>query len=253
MGAILRKMGFSVEIHKTRKSMGGASGRKAEELIVQYLKQKKEVRIIAGSAPSQNEIISYLAKSRAIDWSRVTAFHMDEYIGFGEDAPRGFGSWLKNRLFSKVPIKKVYYIQGKADPARECERYTSLLKRAPIDVVLAGIGENGHLAFNDPPVADFYDPFTVKIINLDSACRNQQVHDGCFASLKDVPKQALTLTIPILMSASSVVCTVPGPTKASATGRVFNGPVETKCPASILRYHPDCYVFLDAESGKELC
>jgi glucosamine-6-phosphate deaminase len=252
MGTVMRKIGFSVEIYKTRKAMGEAAGKKAEGLIVQYLKQKKEVRIIAGSAPSQNEIIAYLAKSKLIDWSRVTAFHMDEYIGLGEDSPQSFGKWMRDRLFSKVPLKNAHCIKPGADPAKECERYAALLKKTPIDLTLAGIGENGHLAFNDPPVANFKDTLSVKIITLDSACRNQQVHDGSFAALKDVPKKAITLTIPVLMGASSLVCTVPGPTKTAAAGRMFNGPVETKCPASILRYHPDCHVFLDAESGKEL-
>ena len=252
MSTVMRKMGVSVEIHKTRKAMGEAAGKKAEELIVQYLKLKKEVRIIAASAPSQNETLAYLAKSKAIDWSRVTAFHMDEYIGLAEDAPQNFGIWLRDRLFSKVPIKQVYYIQGSADPAKECARYTALLKKAPIDVLLAGIGENGHLAFNDPPVADFNDPLTVKVINLDNVSRNQQVNDGCFAALNDVPKKAITLTIPILNSAASAVLTIPKDTKAAAAGKMLKGPVETKCPASILRFHPDCYVFLDADSGKEL-
>jgi len=252
MGTVIRKTSFSAEIHKTRKAMGEAAGKKAEELLLQCLKQKKEVRLIAAAAPSQNEILAYLAKSKLIDWNRVTAFHMDEYIGLRKDAPQGFGNFLRDRLFGKVPFGKVNYLGGDADPAAECERYTALLKKASIDVLLCGIGENGHLAFNDPPVADFNDPLSVKVVNLDSVCRNQQVHDGCFASLKDVPKQALTLTIPILMSAAHVICTVPGTSKAAAAGRMLMGPVETKCPASILRFHPDCSVFLDIESGKDL-
>jgi len=253
MGNVMRKMGFSVEIYKTRKAMGEAAGKKAEELIVKYLKLKKEVRIIAASAPSQNEIVAYLAKSKLIDWSRVTAFHMDEYIGINENAPQAFGKWLKDRLFGKVPMKAVHYLNpNAADPAKECERYTALLKKAPIDVLLGGIGETGHLAFNDPPLADFNDPIMVRVINIDVASRNQQVHDGCFATLKDVPKKAFTLTIPILQSATSVVYTVPKATKAAAVGKMFKGPIEKKCPASILRCHPDCYLFLDAESGKEL-
>jgi glucosamine-6-phosphate deaminase len=242
-----------MEIYQTRKAMGNAAGKKAEELLLGFLKRKKEVRIIAASAPSQNEVIAYLAKSKLIDWSRITAFHMDEYIGLSCDAPQNFGKWLEDRLFGKVSIKKFHRLNGlAADPLKECERYTVLLKKAPIDLLLGGIGENGHLAFNDPPVADFNDPLTVKVINIDLTSRNQQVHDGCFASLKDVPKTALTLTIPILQSAASAVYSVPKATKAAAVGKMFNGQVEKKCPSSILRYHPDCYLFLDAESGKEL-
>ena len=248
----MRKTNLSVEIYKTRKAMGEAAGKKAEELLAGFLRQKKEVRIIAASAPSQNEILAYLAKSKVIDWRRITAFHMDEYIGLPGDAPQNFGNWLKERLFSKVPIKKVHYLQGSAEPAGECARYTALLKKAPIDLLLGGIGENGHLAFNDPPVADFNDPHTVKVVKMDNISRNQQVHDGCFASLREVPGTALTLTIPILQSAASAVYSVPKATKAAAVSRMFSGPVDTKCPASILRFHPDCYVFLDVESGKEL-
>ena len=248
----MRKASLSVAIYQTRKAMGEAAGKKAEELLVDFLKKKKEVRIIAASAPSQSEILAYLAKSKVIDWKRVTAFHMDEYIGLPGDAPQNFGKWLKDRLFSKVPIKAVHYLQGSDDPAKECERYTALLKKAPIDLLLGGIGENGHLAFNDPPVADFNDPQTVKVVKIDNTSRNQQVHDGCFAALTEVPKKALTLTIPILQSAASAVYTVPKATKAAAIGRMFKGPVDLKCPASILRYHPDCYIFLDNESGKEL-
>jgi glucosamine-6-phosphate deaminase len=253
MGNIVKGIRASVEIYKDRGAMGKAAGQKAESFILACLEKKKEVRIIAGAAPSQNEILRYLAKSKLIDWSRVTAFHMDEYIGLPADAPQGFGNFLRERLFGKVPFKTVHYLQGGGAPEEECARYTALLKKAPIDVLLCGIGENGHLAFNDPPVANFKDPLWVKVVNLDSVCRNQQVHDGCFASLKEVPKQAFTLTIPVLMSASYAVCTAPGPTKAAAASRMILGPVETKCPASILRLHPLCAVFLDAESGKGLC
>ena len=252
MESTMKTMGISVEIYKNRKVMGEAAGKKAEECILHCLQRKKEIRIIAAAAPSQNEILAFLAKSKSINWNRVTAFHMDEYIGLPDDAPQGFGNFLRKRLFDKVPFKNVHYLQGSGEPAEECLRYAGLLAKAPIDVLLCGIGENGHLAFNDPPDADFTDPFSVKTVNLDSVCRNQQVHDGCFTSVKDVPKQALTLTLPMLMSATYVVCTVPGAAKAAAAGRMFKGPVETKCPASILRFHPACTVFLDAESGSEL-
>ena len=252
MGAAIKKIGFSLEIYKTRKTMGEAAGKKAEELILWYLSRKKEVRIASASAPSQKEIQAYLVKSKLIDWSRITAFQLIEYIGLQENAPQNFGSLLKDNFYGKLPIKKVHYLKGCADPAEECKRYSELLKKAPIDVLLGGIGENGHLAFIDPPVADFNDPDTVKIVTIDSVSRKQQVNDGRFASIEDVPKQVLTLTIPILMNASSAVYTVPGPGKAAAVGRMFKGPVETKCPASILRFHPDCIVFLDADSSKEL-
>jgi glucosamine-6-phosphate deaminase len=242
----------SVSIFKDRVSMGEAAGKQAEQFILARLEQKKEIRLIAAAAPSQNEILQYLAGSRRIDWTRITAFHMDEYIGLPADAPQGFGNFLRDRLFGKVPFKKVHYLQGGGNPQAECERYSALLKEAPIDILLCGIGENGHIAFNDPPVADFNDPLMVKIVDLDSICRNQQVHDGCFASLDQVPKQALTLTIPVLMGTACAVCTAPGPTKATAAGRMIRGPVTSECPASILRLHRECAIFFDAESGRDL-
>jgi glucosamine-6-phosphate deaminase len=250
----LRNFNTSTGIYRNRKLAGEAAGRKAEERIVSCLKEKKEVRIIAAAAPSQNEILKYLAESALIDWSRVTAFHMDEYIGLSPDAPQGFGNFLRKRLFDKVPFKKVHYLNGGAGPEEEeeCARYAALLKQKPIDVVLCGIGENGHLAFNDPPAADFADPLTVKVVNLDSACRNQQVHDGCFSSLRLVPRRALTLTMPVFLSAACVICTAPGAAKAAAVGRMIKGPVSVKCPASILRLHRDCSIFLDSESARDL-
>ncbi|MDR2870102.1 MAG: glucosamine-6-phosphate deaminase [Deferribacteraceae bacterium] len=245
----MRKLSFSVEIHDTRAAMGKAAGERAEALLLAMLQQKEELRLIAASAPSQNEVLAYLVQSKRIDWSRITAFHMDEYIGLPADAPQNFGNWLKERFFGKLPFKDVHYLRGDADEITECKRYAALLKAAPIDMLLCGIGENGHIAFNDPPVADFADPHRVRVINLDEVSRMQQVHDGCFATLDAVPKTAFTLTIPILLSAAAVVCTAPGASKTAAATSMINGPIETACPASILRQHPCCHVFLDAESG----
>jgi glucosamine-6-phosphate deaminase len=245
-------IGTSVEVFKNRRLMGEAAGRKAEEYILKSLETKKEARIIFAAAPSQNEVLAYLAASAAIDWKRVIAFHMDEYIGIPGDAPQGFGSFLRERLFERVPLKKVHYINGGADSEEECKRYGGLVTRGPVDILLCGIGENGHIAFNDPSVADFKDPLPLKPVVLEKACREQQVHEGCFPSLAKVPKLAFTLTIPVLMSAASVVCTVPGANKAPAVGRALKGPVSVKCPASILRMHRQCVFFLDAQSAKEL-
>jgi glucosamine-6-phosphate deaminase len=245
-------IGTTVEVFKNRRLMGEAAGRKAEECILKCLETKKDARVIFAAAPSQNEMLSYLAASAVIDWKRVTAFHMDEYTGFSRDAPRGFGNFLRERLFEKVPLKKVHYIDGCADPEAECARYGKLVTQRPADVLLCGIGENGHIAFNDPSVADFADPLPVKVVTLERACRKQQVHDGCFASLDRVPKRAFTLTIPVLLSAACVVCTVPGAAKAQAVRRAIRGPVSEQCPASILRLHRRCAFFLDAGSGKAI-
>jgi glucosamine-6-phosphate deaminase len=245
-------IGTSVEVFKNRRIMGEAAGRKAEEYILKCLETKKEARVIFAAAPSQNEMLAYLAASAAVDWKRVIAFHMDEYTGIPKDAPQGFGNFLRKRLFEKVPLKKVHYIDSGADPEEECRRYGGLVTKGPVDVLLCGIGENGHIAFNDPSVADFNDPLPLKLVSLEKACREQQVHDGCFDSLARVPKQAFTLTIPVLMRAASVVCTVPGANKAPAVSRALKGPVSVKCPASILRMHRQCSFFLDAQSAGEI-
>jgi glucosamine-6-phosphate deaminase len=245
-------IGTSVEVFKNRRLMGAAAGRKAEELILKCLETKKEARVVFAAAPSQNEVLAYLAASTVIDWKRVVAFHMDEYTGLSEDAPQGFGNFLRERLFEKVPLKKVYYIKGAAPPEEECKRYGGLVTGKPLDLLLCGIGENGHIAFNDPPSADFRDPLPMKLVTLDRACRNQQVHDGCFPSLRRVPRTAFTLTIPALMSATAAVCTVPGEAKARAVNRALKGPVSVACPGSILRMHRNCSFFLDAQSAKDI-
>ena len=248
----IKKISSTVEIFKTRKEMGQAAGKQAEGFILKCLDKKKAIRVIFAAAPSQNEMIKYLVSGKKIDWSRVTAFHMDEYIGLPEDAPQNFGNYLKKRIFKKLPFKTVHYLQGNANEKAECLRYSALLSMAPIDVLLCGIGENGHIAFNDPPVANFKDKVMVKPVNLEKACRFQQVREGSFPSLDKVPKRAFTLTIPVLMSATYAVCTVPGANKAEAVQNTLKGPISEKCPASILRMHRNCHFFLDRESAKGL-
>jgi glucosamine-6-phosphate deaminase len=245
--------GLNVKVYNSRDKMGSGAGLAASEKIREILDKKGEARIIFAAAPSQNEVLAYLTAQKDIDWSKVTAFHMDEYIGLHKDAPQGFGNFLKERIFSILPFKSVNYINGNAeDIDRECERYSALLAQKPIDIVLMGIGENGHIAFNDPGEADFNDPKYVKTVTLDEKCRNQQVNDGCFGSIDEVPKKAVTLTIPMLMSAGYVVCTVPAKTKAQAVFGTLRGEITPECPASILRTHKNAHMFLDAESGKKV-
>jgi len=229
-----------------RASMGLAAAAYTEGLIRALLAEKEELRMIFAAAPSQNEVLENLAKSPHIPWERIHAFHMDEYVGLDPEAPQGFGNFLRDRLFGLVPFKSVNYLQ---DP----ETYTELLNAAPIDICCMGIGENGHIAFNDPPVADFEDPKTVKVVELDAVCRQQQVNDGCFAALSDVPTHAMTLTIPTLFACSHLVCTVPAATKRNAVTRLLTEEtVSTALPASILRRHPSAALFLDADSMPEL-
>jgi len=226
--------------------MGVAAATAATDFLRRALSEQEIVRAIFAAAPSQNEMLAALIEADEIDWSRIEAFHMDEYIGLSADSPQRFALFLKERLFDRLSFRAVHLIETEID--EPVERYEKLLKSAPINLVCLGIGENGHLAFNDPPVADFADPVWVKVVELDRSCRQQQVNDGCFATLDDVPRQAITLTIPALLSGRRLICTVPGPTKREAVFRTLNDPISTACPATILRNHGDCTLFLDRQS-----
>jgi glucosamine-6-phosphate deaminase len=237
-----------VRAYADRKALGEAAGADVAAAVRRLQAAKPMLRMVFAAAPSQNETLAALIRAPGIDWSRVTAFHMDEYVGLPANAPQAFGQFLLDRLFDRVRPAVVHLIDGNNDPAAECRRYSDLLRAGPIDVVCLGIGENGHLAFNDPPVADFDDPAAIKMVELETACRRQQVNDGCFASLADVPTHALTLTIPTLMSGAELFCAVPGPTKRAAVARTLAGPVSTDCPSSVLRRHPNCTLYVDRAS-----
>lgn len=241
---------LNVVVLADRAALGKAAALKASAILRAALTTKDHLRVVFAAAPSQNEMLSALVADTKIDWSRIEAFHMDEYLGLGTEAPQLFGSYLHYHIFSRVPMMRVHYIDGQAtDRAYECARYTMLLQQGPIDLVCMGIGENGHIAFNDPPVADFEDSAFVKVVRLDDACRLQQVHDGCFPDIEQVPRHAVTLTIPALMSAHALVASVPGPAKAAAVRDTLEGPIATTCPASILRTHPSAHLFLDRASS----
>ena len=241
---------LTVQIYATRWEMGKAAAKDIKECILSLLAKKQEINMIFAAAPSQNEVLAALVNDREIPWDRVNAFHMDEYIGLAPDAPQGFGNFLKAHIFGLVRFKSVHYIDISAtDAEAECARYATLLSQYPTDVVVMGIGENGHVAFNDPPVADFCDPLAVKPVELDEICRNQQVHDGCFAKLEDVPKTAITLTVPTLMAGAHLFCIVPAKTKANAVRATLCGEIGEHCPATALRRHESAVLYLDAESA----
>ncbi|MGS2741589.1 glucosamine-6-phosphate deaminase [Sinomicrobium sp. M5D2P17] len=250
MNTKLQAEKLSVRIYENRGDLGKAAAIAVAAVLRKMLSEQKEVNMIFAAAPSQNEFLAALRHMEDIPWNRVNAFHMDEYIGLPSDAPQGFGNFLRERLFDRLSFASVHYIRGNAeDPEAECHRYADLLKRYPTHITCMGIGENGHLAFNDPPVADFEDKALVKVVTLDEACRRQQVNDGCFSDMNKVPVNALTLTIPALMRSSAIFCMVPGKTKTGAVRDTLEQPVIEEYPSTILRKHEHATLFLDRESG----
>jgi len=242
-----------VKIYRDRQSMGKAASNAVRKKAIEIIANKGRVSMVFASAPSQEEFLAALTKVDGIDWSKVVAFHLDEYVGLPSDAPQAFGEFLRRRLFNKVKPGMVYYINGNAeDLEKEAQRYAELLKKYGLDIACVGIGENGHLAFNDPHVADFNDPLMVKVVELDEVSRQQQVNDGCFASLDQVPKKALTLTIPVIFSANYIFAIVPAKSKAQAVRKTVYGPISEECPASILRKHKNAILFLDQDSASLL-
>ena len=239
---------LAVKVFENRKLMGKAAATDVADCIKQMLSEKKEINMVFAAAPSQNEFLEELVDS-GVEWERINAFHMDEYIGLPLDAEQRFGTFLKERIFGRVPFKSVHYINGQAQPEKECDRYSLLLKQYPVDIVCLGIGENGHIAFNDPHVAKFDDPELVKVVALDEKCRMQQVHDGCFRSIELVPTQAISLTIPSLVAAEYMFCIVPASTKAQAVYDTIYGEISESCPASILRTKTNASLYLDADSA----
>ncbi|MFC5452164.1 glucosamine-6-phosphate deaminase [Paenibacillus aestuarii] len=237
-----------VRIYENRAELGKAAGNHVADKMKELLGSNNHIRMVFAAAPSQNEFLQTLKTIDGIDWSRVTVFHMDEYIGLAKEAPQRFGTFLQERLFDEVKPGEVHLIDSSGDLDEECQRYAGLLGEAPIDIVCLGIGENGHIAFNDPPVADFNDTSLVKSVELEQSCRQQQVNDGCFASLQDVPSHALTLTIPALFSGAHLYCMAPGKTKTAAVHQTLNDAISTACPSTILRKHPDCTLYVDTDS-----
>ena len=238
-------------VYDSRLAMGAAAGLYAAQVVRELLANKEYVNIIFAAAPSQNEMLEAFLKAD-LDFSRIRAFHMDEYAGLDIEDQASFARYLYEHIFSKEPFASVNYIPAKMESDVACETYSQLLQQYPPDLVCMGIGENGHIAFNDPHVADFNDPATIKKVDLDYKCRMQQVHDGCFPSLDHVPTCALTLTVPTLLSAQAIVCTVPAITKADAVYAMLDGPYGETCPATALRRHANAKMFLDFDSASKV-
>lgn len=244
---------MKVKIFNTREEMGKEAACNVSATIQKLLNEKEEINMIFAAAPSQNDFMKELITNDQIPWKRINAFHMDEYIGLEKDAPQGFGNFLKERIFSRVPFKSVHYINGLAkDILSECMRYGKLLSEYPVDIVCLGIGENGHIAFNDPSVADFNDPMPVKPVKLELVCRRQQVNEKLFEDVEAVPTHAITVTIPSLLKAKYMFCMVPAENKAKAVYHTLNDEIGENCPATILRTKKNAKLYLDQESASLL-
>ena len=251
MTATRIKLHPSIVVLPNARELGELAASHLAEELRRRLGVQTTVRVIFAAAPSQSEMLRSLGNAEGIDWTRVEAFHMDEYVGLASDAPQRFGLWLRREFFDRVPFGAVHLIEPGADPERAAVEYAACLEERPVDIVCLGIGMNGHIAFNDPP-ANFHEPSDVRIVELDRASRDQQVREGLFPALGDVPTHAITLSIPRLLHADKLYCCVPGALKTAAVTRTFTGPIEPSSPASILRKHVDCTVYLDMESAAGL-
>lgn len=241
----------AIHVAQSRSAMGERAAADIASEICACLRRQPGVRMIFAAAPSQSEMLAALCEEKDIDWLSVTAFHMDEYLGLSRDAPQRFGLWLRRAIFDRLPFRAVHLLEPGDHPGQAAAEYAAKLDAAPIDIVCCGIGSNGHLAFNDPP-ADFSDPLTVKTVDLDAQCRQQQVDDGCFPTLSDVPTRAITITIPGLLNSHALFCTVPGGIKKEAVRHALLDPISPLCPATALRLHPCCTLYLDPDSASEV-
>jgi glucosamine-6-phosphate deaminase len=249
----LRTNKLRVVICENRTALGNAAAIAVSDKIKELLATQSTINMIFAAAPSQNEFLEGLVADKSIPWAKINAFHMDEYIGLPENAPQGFGRFLKRKIFELLPFRSIHYINGNANEINEeCARYAELLESNPPDIVCMGIGENTHLAFNDPHVARFNDHLAVKTVTLDLQCRQQQVNDGCFSKLSEVPEEAITLTIPTLMQGRNIFSMVPGSTKASAISLTLKEDISEKFPSTILRNHPSAILFVDRDSYSQV-
>jgi glucosamine-6-phosphate deaminase len=238
-------------VAKSRAAMGKKAAEDVAFELSRRLQCQQGVRMIFAAAPSQSEMLAELILIPDVDWSRVTAFHMDEYLGLAIDAPQRFGLWLRQAIFDRLPFAAVHLLEPGIDPGATAVEYADKLAASPIDIVCCGIGSNGHLAFNDPP-ADLNDPSDVKVVTLDTACRQQQVDDRCFDRFDEVPTHALTLTIPRLLAADRIFCCVPGALKKTAVRRTLQDPISGLVPATALRTHSNWSLYLDEDSAADL-
>ncbi len=244
---------LKIEIHPDSAAAGAAAAQAAGRILRELEKAGSEIGVIFATGASQLNTLDALTRIEGLPWGRVNGFHMDEYIGLDADHPASFRRYLRERLTGKVEMEAFHEIDGSApNPEHTARAYAEMLRAANPQLCLLGIGENGHLAFNDPGVASFTDPLDVKIVDLDAECRQQQAAEGWFPSVNDVAQSAITLTIPALFRVPKLIVSVPGRRKAKIVRRALTEPISVGCPATILRTHPDATLYLDAESASEL-
>ncbi|MGB6686660.1 MAG: 6-phosphogluconolactonase [Terracidiphilus sp.] len=244
---------MKVEVHPSAHAAGEAAARAAANALIELAKSHRSIGVIFASGASQLKMLEALTGIPDLPWNQVLGFHMDEYVELAEDHPASFRRYFREKLTSKVQMKDFFEIDGSApNPVETSREYAEKLRSAAPQLCFLGIGENGHLAFNDPPVANFTDPVDAKIVQLDAVCRQQQTAEGWFSSVEQVPEYAITLTIPALLRVPKLIVSVPGKRKAKIVRRAFAEPVSTACPATILRTHPDATIYLDLESAHEL-
>lgn len=244
---------LKIRAYETAEKMGEAAADFTAQHIQSVITEKGHVNLMLATGASQFTFLDALKNIDSVDWSKITTFHLDEYIGISSDHKASFRKYLHERIIDEVNPREAYFLEGDADDIPgEIKRYEALLQEHPIDIACIGIGENGHIAFNDPPIADFDDPKLVKVVELDEKSRQQQVGEGWFDSIEDVPRQALSLTIPAIMNSRVISCVVPDSRKAGAVNNALYGPISTDCPASILRTHSNAVLFLDRHSAAGL-
>jgi glucosamine-6-phosphate deaminase len=245
-----RRDALTVRVFDDDRALGRAAASDAASAIAGAVAARGVANVMFASGNSQFTFLDALVARDDVPWASVVAFHMDEYVGLPASHPASFQRYMRERIAARVPIGDFHYVNGDAgDAEAEVARYAGLLREHPLDLCCLGIGENGHLAFNDPPVADFDDPYDVKIVELDDACRRQQVGEGHFATVADVPARAITVTVPALLRAARVLAIVPEARKAEPVAAALDGPVTTACPASALCNAAHATLYLDRESA----
>lgn len=243
---------MKIAAHLDANVMARVAAETAAQILRDATRRQGRATFVAATGASQFNFLKHLVAAPGIAWERTTMFHLDEYIGMPADHPASFRRYLRERLTSKVPIGTAHFIAGDASDLRaEVDRLNGLLAATPVDAAFVGVGENGHLAFNDPP-ADFVTESPYIVVTLDEACRRQQFGEGWFKTLEDVPRQAISMTVRQIMKAAHIICTVPEKRKAQAVKACLEGEIGPMCPASILRTHPSCHLFLDKESASLL-